>query len=173
MIKEKVYYLVRIKTESPLSIGSGLEEMTDSDILKDSNGIPFIPATALAGVMLHYLNKDEQEIFTPEKNNEKILSPYFISDVILTKSNGISIRDGVQINDDKITVEGATYNIEILETGSEFEFRIEITIRENNDEQKMKKIIDKLLANFNAGNILIGSKAKRGMRKDKNYRKLY
>lgn len=165
MIDKKIYYFVKFRTKSPLSIGSGLEELTDHDILKDADGKPFIPATSLAGVMLHYLERDEKEIFNPKKNNEKILSPYFISDAILTKNTGTSIRDGIKVGEDNIVVDGAKYDIEILETGSEFSFRIELTIREKAKEEKMKNIVDKILFNLNAGNILLGMKSKRGFGK--------
>ncbi len=165
MIKEKVYYFIKLKTDSPLSIGNGIEEITDNDILRDSEGKPFIPATSLAGVMLHYLDKDEQKIFIPSRNSDSMLSPYFISDAELVKSSGISIRDGIKVDIDKVTVDGAKYNVEILEAGAEFEFRVEITIRDNDDQDKMKEIMDKIFVNINAGNILIGSKSTRGFGK--------
>lgn len=166
MIKEKIYYLIEIETNSPLSIGNGIDDLTDSDLLKDADGNPFIPATALAGVMLHYLNEDEQKIFTPKINTEgrdiNIISPYFISDATLIKSTGTSIRDGIKLDENKITIKGNKYNVEILEAGSVFTFRIEITVRDNDDSEKMKEIIYKLLANINDGNILVGAKTSRG-----------
>ena len=136
MIKEKIYYMLEIENTSPLSIGGGIDDVTDSDILKDSKGNPFIPATTLAGVMLHYLNTDEQKVFVPKiaiKANNKtreinVLSPFFVSDAQITKNTGISIRDGIKVDENKITIDGNKYNVEILEAGSEFTFRMELTV---------------------------------------------
>ena len=49
MIKKKIYK-VTFKLESPLSIGSGNNNQTDRDIIKNSMGIPYIPGSALAGI---------------------------------------------------------------------------------------------------------------------------
>lgn len=173
MIKEKIYYLIEIENTSPLSIGGGIDDVTDSDILKDSEGNPFIPATTLAGVMLHYLNTEEQKVFVPKiaiKANNKtkeinVLSPFFVSDAQITKNTGVSIRDGIKVDENKITIDGNKYNVEILEAGSEFTFRMELTVRDNDDSAKMKQIVQKLLANINAGNILVGAKTTRGFGK--------
>ena len=42
ILKRKVFF-VRIRFTSPLSISSGEDEWTDSDILKDCDGTPFVP----------------------------------------------------------------------------------------------------------------------------------
>ena len=165
MIKQRLYYLIKFKLESPLSIGNGIEELTDHDLIRDSKENPFIPASSLAGVFSHYLEKEYKDIFAPSINDEKILSPFFISDAELIKTKGTSIRNGIKVKEDKTTEDGAKYDIEILEPGAEFEFRIEVTIRDNDDTQKMKELVDILIANLNCGNILLGMKSKRGFGK--------
>ena len=165
MIKEKMYYLIKFKLESPLSIGNGVAELTDHDLIRDSKGIPFIPATSLAGVFSHYLEKEYKGIFAPSKNDEKILSPFFISDAELINSTGTSIRNGVKVKEDKTTEDGAKFDIEILEQGAEFQFRIEVTVRDDNDNETMEKVVDILIANLNCGNILLGMKSTRGFGK--------
>ena len=42
-----------LKTCTPFMIGSGEEESSDSDVLRDSDGNVYIPGTSLAGVSRH------------------------------------------------------------------------------------------------------------------------
>lgn len=163
MIKEKIYYYIRFKLESPLSVGNGDDNLTDHDCIRNSNGDLFIPATSIAGVFSHYLNEEQRNLFAPKSNNEYLQSPYFISDAILTSSNvNMSIRDGVKLTENKTAEKSAKYNFEVIETGAEFDFRIELTIRDGDNADKMKEIVDILLNGFNSGEIVLGLKSKRG-----------
>ena len=176
MIKEKIYYYIRFKLESPLSVGNGDDNLTDHDCMRNSNGDLFIPATSIAGVFSHYLNEEQRNLFAPkieteksirekrkEKEYEYFQSPYFISDAILVNSNvNMSIRDGVKLTENKTAEKSAKYNFEVIETGAEFDFRIELTIRDGDNADKMKEIVDFLLNGFNSGEIVLGLKSKRG-----------
>ena len=176
MIKEKIYYYIRFKLESPLSVGNGDDNLTDHDCIRNSNGDLFIPATSIAGVFSHYLNEEQRNLFAPkieteksirekrkEKEYEYFQSPYFISDAILVNSNvNMSIRDGVKLTENKTAEKSAKYNFEVIEAGAEFDFRIELTIRDGDNADKMKKIVDILLNGFNSGEIVLGLKSKRG-----------
>lgn len=174
MIKEKVYYYVRIELQSPLSVGNGDDFLTDHDCVRNGNGDIFIPATSLAGVFSHFLNEEHRKLFAPMKNDEYIQSPYFISDAFLYNENAndlvkTSIRDGVKLLENKTAEKGAKYNFEVVETRSIFDFRIEVTIREENSysPEEMKKLIDIILNGLNDGETLIGLKSKRGYGKVK------
>ena len=49
-------YLTRlvIETQSPMAINSGNRETAfDAQLARDNNGLPYIPATAIAGVWSH------------------------------------------------------------------------------------------------------------------------
>lgn len=162
-----MYYLINFELLSPLSIGNGISELTHHDIIRDADNNPFIPATSITGAFVHFLNKKEQKIFIPQKKDEKILSPYFISDAILTENAGTSIRDGIKLDADKVTIDEKKYNVEILEAGSKFTFRIEVTVRDNDDEKTMENIVSKLIINLEEGNILFGLKSRRGFGKVK------
>ena len=163
MIKEKIYYYIRFKLESPLSVGNGDDNLTDHDCIRNSNGDLFIPATSIAGVFSHYLNEEQRNLFAPKSNNEYLQSPYFISDAILASSNvNMSIRDGVKLTENKTAEKSAKYNFEVIETGAEFDFRIELTIRDGDNADKTKEIVDILLNGFNSGEIVLGLKSKRG-----------
>lgn len=172
MVKEKIYYYVRMELESPLSVGNGNDFLTDHDCVRNSEGEPFIPATTLAGIFSHFLSDEQRKVFAPVKNGEYLQSPYFISDasVYLEKNETVvktSIRDGVKLTENKTSEKSAKYNFEIVETGTKFDFRIEITIRENDNAEEMKNIVDILLNGLNKGEILIGLKSKRGYGKVK------
>ena len=172
MIKNKIYYYIRMKLLSPISVGNGDDFLTDHDCIKNSKRNPFIPGSTLAGVFLHYLSNENKEIFIPKINDEFKQSPYFISDANVYKENhtdrvNTSIRDGIKLDENKITEDGAKFDFEIVETGTTFDFRIEITIRENDNIEKMKKVVDIILNGINNGEVLFGYKSKRGYGKAK------
>ena len=48
---KKVYYQLKMYQKSPLRIGSGENEITDSDLMIDGKGCPFIPGSSVAGVL--------------------------------------------------------------------------------------------------------------------------
>lgn len=163
MIKERIYYYIRFKLESPLSVGNGDDNLTDHDCVRNSNCELFIPATSIAGVFSHYLNEEQRKLFAPKNNDEYLQSPYFISDAVLVNSNvNMSIRDGVKLTENKTAEKSAKYNFEVIETRTEFDFRIELTIRDGDDPDEMKKIVDILLNGLNTGEIVLGLKSKRG-----------
>ena len=57
----KFRYLARIimQAETPLSIGNGERNiLSDRLVITDVNGLPYIPGTALAGVLKHALTSD-------------------------------------------------------------------------------------------------------------------
>ena len=103
ILKRKVFF-VRIRFTSPLSISSGEDEWTDSDILKDCDGTPFVPGSSLAGSMRAYLEKEKNAPcmlgYTDREDTGK-MSSLFISDLTLDKEFTIGIRDGVALDEIK------------------------------------------------------------------------
>lgn len=72
--KYKYRYLAKVTIEAvtPLSIGSGTKDiMTDSIILKDCNGLPYIPGTSIAGVLRHYIDEANCQLSDKIKDNER------------------------------------------------------------------------------------------------------
>lgn len=58
-----------IEAESPLVISSGHKnELTDSAILKDINGLPYIPGTSIAGVLRHAIGEEKARLFFGNKD---------------------------------------------------------------------------------------------------------
>ena len=54
ILNRKVLY-VQVQLTSPLSVSSGENEWTDSDVLRDGNGELFVTGSSLAGAMRAYL----------------------------------------------------------------------------------------------------------------------
>ena len=172
MIKSKIYYYVRMELLSPISIGNGDDLLTDHDCLRNSKGMPFIPGSSLAGVFSHYLGEEMLALFTPKIEDEYKQSPYYISDaniVLDDKKRNVStsIRDGVKLKPDKIAEDGAKFDFEIVESSTKFDFRIEVIVRDHDNIDKMKKVVDVILHGLNSGEILLGYKSKRGYGKVK------
>lgn len=68
---------VVIQAETPLVIGSGSKNfLTDAEILKDFNGLPYIPGTTLSGIVRHTYDmenpagKDGEGKLLPKKSND-------------------------------------------------------------------------------------------------------
>lgn len=100
----KIVIQSKLKTQSPLRIGSGANEgLTDILILKDKQGQPFIPGTSMAGVLRSeiaaiYGEEAADKLFGLIDGRNANQSMLNISDVVLT-SKGIIVRDGVAIDE--------------------------------------------------------------------------
>ena len=60
LLKRKVFY-VQVHLASPLSVSSGEQEWTDSDVLRDAKGNPFVAGSSIAGAMRAYLEKEKNQ----------------------------------------------------------------------------------------------------------------
>lgn len=145
-------------------IGSGEEESSDSDILRDSDGNVYIPGTSLAGVSRHFLETvgiNTDDIFGKievEKEAEKDYeSKIKFFDAFATNEVSTSVRDSVRLVD-KISLDGSKFDYEIAEAGAEFIFKIEL----NTCSCEEKKICSYIINGFRNGDIRIGSKTTRG-----------
>ena len=181
----KVYYRIVFDLKSPLSVGSGANNETDSDIILNSLGQPYIPGTAIAGVLRALLPKEKREnvfgdsVKKPEENNDdkneknskknkdddadKTLreSPVITYDATLQNpSKGfIFKRDMVALDDYKVAKDGAKFDFQILEPGVTFVTFIEVNGAEESD---VTTEIESLLAHWNEFGLSFGSKTMRG-----------
>ncbi|HEC25226.1 MAG TPA: hypothetical protein ENI54_04370, partial [bacterium] len=165
-----------IRNISPLLVGGGGDEETDSDILRDKNGKPFIPGASLAGVLRHHLYKHYKEFRSNDANNLELtlLESYFgsansdngnsskiiFSDLVLANDAHVQIRDGIRIdNKTGITSDKAKFDYEVIEQGAEFKFTIEIG-GDNKDE--LLGFISILEDDIKGDRIIIGAKTSLG-----------
>ena len=145
-------------------IGSGEEESSDSDVLRDSDGNVYIPGTSLAGVSRHFLETvgiNTDDIFGKlevEKEDETDYeSKIKFFDAFATNEVSTSVRDSVRLVD-KISLDGSKFDYEIAEAGAEFIFKIEL----NTCSCEEKKICSYIINGFRNGDVRIGSKTTRG-----------
>ena len=145
-------------------IGSGEEESSDSDVLRDSDGNVYIPGTSLAGVSRHFLetvgiNTDDifGKIEVEKEDETDYESKIKFFDAFATNEVSTSVRDSVRLVD-KISLEGSKFDYEIAEAGAEFIFKIEL----NTCNCEEKKICSYIINGFRNGDIRIGSKTTRG-----------
>ena len=157
---------MELKNVSPLHIGNGESVFTDSDLLKDTEGHCFIPGTAIAGPIMHYLNKEGINLFQPnlrvkDGTLQTKQSPVFFSDARIKGDEIIETRTGTKLKD-KITVDGAKYDLELLPEGNTFVATIEINDR---DGAEYEAVLERALKAIQMGNITFGHKTTRGFGK--------
>lgn len=168
VIKRKVLY-VQVRFSSPLNVSSGESEWTDSDVLRDADGVAFVAGSSLAGAMRAYLKKEKNEPCLMGYSGRDAsgvdigkMSALFISDLMFDETVLAGVRDGVALNEHKTAVSESKYDMEILEAGSRAHFFLELTVREQDDEQEMEQEIGKIFCGINAKEICLGSKKTRG-----------
>ena len=53
---------VVVEADTPIAIGTGREDIvTDAPVVRDVNGLPYIPATSLTGVIRHALGIGKED----------------------------------------------------------------------------------------------------------------
>ena len=112
-MKRQVYYRIEMQLASPLSVGSGRNETTDHDIVRDKSGKPYIPASSIAGVFRHTLDDDislQNSIFGMTTGNDSVSSKVIFYDGNLVSESIESVRDGVKL-DKKVGVDGSKFDM--------------------------------------------------------------
>lgn len=155
---------------SSLSIGSGNKKTTDSDIIRDSRGIPFIPGSAIAGVTRHMLKgiapeKDEEYFgnvgitgsdYEKDSSESKIIF-YDVFPIQKKEKLFISVRDQVALDDCKTAIEGAKFDMEVLEPGVSFVILIAQNVMDSDEDR-----LDQIATVWRLNAVRIGAKSTRG-----------
>lgn len=158
-MKRQVYYRIEMQLASPLSVGSGRNETTDHDIVRDKSGKPYIPASSIAGVFRHTLDDDislQNSIFGMTTGNDSVSSKVIFYDGNLVSESIESVRDGVKL-DKKVGVDGSKFDMETIETGAVFSTIIEIA-----DADTIDSVVEKMISKLRAGVLRLGTKTSRG-----------
>ena len=163
---KKYVYCIQVSLASPLCISSGDGDLTDSDVVVNGEGMPFIPGSSLAGAMRAYLLKKKSVdcIFGYEnmKDASGKMSSMFVSDLLFDGKVKTTIRDGVKLSSEKTAISGAKYNMEVIDTGAKGSFWLELVIREKDNEDVWVEQINKVFLGLKNGDIRLGSKKTRG-----------
>lgn len=161
-------YLARIIIEAatPIVVKSGEKNfLTDGVVLRDVNGMPYIPGTSIAGVVRHAwkdAGMDVKEIFgfQEEKNGEgskvifteaRILDSLGrvvdglqpISDSLLLDYKQLPIRQHVRITEKGVAADKGKFDEEIVYAGTRFCFEMEM-LGEESDSGKFDELLEVL-----------------------------
>lgn len=160
-----------VKLTSPLIIRAGvsndiLNDTVDDIVVTYHDGQPFIPSTSLAGVLrqaLQGLVPDAELVLFGSIDDKGTQSALQINDIPLEDTN-IVVRDGIRIDDVRgVTVDGAKYDFEVIESGATGQLRIDCVIRRYHEQQgdKIEKALA-ALANVLQHGIAIGARTVNG-----------
>ncbi len=143
-------YLARIvlEAETPLAVGSGEKDIrTDALVATDSNGLPYIPATSIAGVIRSMLidtntlfgyqdgdkGRGSEIIFTEAKviNSKGCVVDgmnqlAIDSDPLLQHYQLLPVRQHVRLDDKGTSANAGLFNEQVVFAGTRFCFEIEM-----------------------------------------------
>lgn len=177
-MKNQYRFIARIiiETKTPLNIGSGNKGIkTDSLVLRDINGLPFIPGTTIAGLLRHTLGKDEDKYMgSQQMGSPLIITEAKMLDCDCTVLDGIipqeklnsdflanfiqlPIRQHAKIGHRGATVKGGKFDEEVVLKGTRFCFEMEM-LSDNKDDAKFKELLNTL----NSDTFRIGSGSRSG-----------
>jgi CRISPR/Cas system CSM-associated protein Csm3 (group 7 of RAMP superfamily) len=164
------------KAESALKIASGASDESDSDVLLNSAGQPYIPGTSLAGALYAALREksdiDKTKLDSFWGRDNKRESQLDISHCkLVSEAPETEIRDGIKINPKTQQTEAnAKYDYQVIPAGVEFSYLIVVNdvvndTGEKGFSQNLASVIAKI---FNEGFSIGGHKNKgKGLLKNK------
>lgn len=174
-----------LEAETPIVIGSGRKTMlTDSEILKDYNGLPYIPGTSIAGVIRHALPVDLGNKFfglKDDKNNKG--SEIVFSEAKLLNGSGLVIdrlcdtvdnfskrfknlpkRNHVRISHRGVAEDHGKFDEEVIYKGCRFCFKIEMVAR-SSEKEYASNTFDQVLTEIQKDTFRIGGGTRVGFGK--------
>lgn len=164
-IKGKIYCRITFCLASALSVGSGENRHSDSDVVRDSAGDPFIPGSSLAGIYRSLLEPADagRYLGTGKHEDTGAGSKVVVYDARLRGEKGrslyrSSIRDCVGLDQWKTGKEGCKFDFEVVEPGAEF-----VTYLEQNLEEGDRDILEDLAGAWQRHEIALGRKTMRGL----------
>jgi CRISPR/Cas system CSM-associated protein Csm3 (group 7 of RAMP superfamily) len=172
-----------IQAETPLSVGSGDDNVfTDRLVSRDVNRLPYIPGTAIAGVIRHAVEeKDNVQFFgyggnkeDHGKGSEIIFSSAQIVDADGTVIEGLHtnqesdylqhfdnlpVRQHVRMNDKGAAEDHGKFDEEVVYKGTRFCFEMEM-VASDNDTANFNKVL--VLSELASDTIRIGGGTRKG-----------
>ena len=159
---------IKIEAETPVAVGSGRSTiMTDSPVVRDINGLPYIPGSSLAGVLRHALGiaDNEKGIFGHHDDKGGEGSRLCVSDAVMIGAEGkvldglqpeinwsddfyrhyadLPIRQHVRIGEKGTAEDGGKFDNEVVLRGTRFVFEMELC-SDTNDEPTFSAALEKL-----------------------------
>ncbi|MCR5772564.1 MAG: hypothetical protein K6G87_15200 [Butyrivibrio sp.] len=177
---KKVYYSLSFEQSSPVRIGNGRHEESDSDLMLDGRGLPFIPGTSLAGIIRHQAlsmgmsQETENRLFgtvlpslkpggDPIIEKSAVIFGDAVLDKTITKDDIVfGRRDGVGLNDWGTAKKTSKFDFQIAESGCSFYSIIEWTGNDEQYDTEIDGIIEPILKHYVADGIMVGARTSRG-----------
>lgn len=142
-----------IEAKTPLAVGSGEKDITtDALVATDVNGLPYIPGTAIAGVVRSMIGEEKAKTFfgyqTPGKKKDGRGSEIIFTEAKILNSKGevvdglnikaieedsllkeykeLPIRQHVRINEKGVSEKGGKFDEQVVFAGTRFCFELEM-----------------------------------------------
>lgn len=163
-LKKRIYYALQISLDTPLCISNGIGEMTDRDVLRSWDDIPFIPGTSFAGAFRAFeeeCGNDITTLFGTADEAKGRMSTLWISDFYFDGDVLTAIRDGVHL-EDKVAVAGAKFDYEIVEHGTGILY-MQLQIWDDDNEAELREAVQRIAGGIHNGDIRLGSQKNRGL----------
>jgi len=164
------FFLGTLQFHTPYHISSAQGNMeTDAGLLRNSNGMIYIPGTSIAGALKaraqEICNDFEliKAIFGYQSGESGQKSRIYIEDTYINSHVSTSVKDGVAI-DRKLgsARDKAKYDLEISPANLSFRLLIKLEMREDDDEE-IQKLVLALMKDFRDGRIKLGAKKSSGL----------
>lgn len=172
---KKVYYQLILLQKSPLRIGNGGNEVSDSDLMLDQREMPFIPGSSIAGVLREIYGKliarisgvEEKELFGYIEGEKLYNSHVLVGDAVLPKNAKrdeihTTVRNGIGIDEWGVAIQGHKYDFQVTETKIPYISLIEWSGDEAAYEKEVLKSLDPLMKHISAEGLLLGARTTRG-----------
>ncbi len=170
------------KLRSVAHFGGDETGIADMCLLRNAKGKPVIPGVSIAGASRSYLArkllswqnyshengiKNEPEVLRRlfgAADEDDTMSALIVADAPhVSKQENTFIRDGVRIDAESGTAaDGAKFDIEIVERGTEFQLGFVCIIRQGDDQPEFVKLFLALLHGFEKEDIRLGARTRRG-----------
>jgi len=173
---KKIYYYLKLTQSSPLRLGNGGGEDTDSDLKTDGRNLPYIPGSSLAGVLRSGFSETESKLLfgdvdieksMREKTNAAIQSRLAVSSAELKPDADmsdviISVRDGVGLDDWGQNINKAKYDFQVVETSQPYYAVIEWTGNETEEKTELTDLFEPFLDRAINKGLSFGARTSRG-----------
>lgn len=177
---QKIYYQMIFIAKSPFRIGNGRHEFSDSDLMLDGRGLPFIPGTSIAGIIRHLaeeINSDktvlnrlfgivEEAVYRGDCPTA-IPSAILVNDAVMavdcTRGDAvIGRRDGVGLGAWGTAKPKSKFDFQISEADKEFYAIMEWTGDDAQYKTEIEGIIDPIMEHFVCSGFHAGARTSRG-----------
>lgn len=162
---------------TPTSLSNGdADGLTDISLIKDEvSGNALLTGTSVCGAVRNYLreyqkgfnNSEESDaavkLFGFTADEDGLQSLLIVDDAVCDEKPKTELRDGVRIDGKTRTAkEGAKFDLELLEAGTEFLLHFELLICEGQNRNALVSALATALQGFEKKEISLGGRKRRG-----------